>query len=183
MTVAHQAIDARPTLTVTVDTPSHLHRGHTLDLRHLWHLAVTLLTGNSRLDVTLVIKLQVVRHYMHLHPRNRLTVLVVFLELLDVLLALLGLARYERPVTSHTGLNLWDSGVRSLGYGPVAVLTLHLVLLNVDDVAEVNRLLRFVTASSLRRTEVMEVVPDVKVPKCRLAVVENARANANLRII
>jgi hypothetical protein len=65
----------------------------------------------------------------------------------------------------------------------VTVLALHLVLLNVNDVAEVDRLIWLVAPSSLRRTEVMEMVPDIEIPESGLAVIKNARTNTDLGII
>ena len=57
MTVAGETIDARATLTMTVYAPSHLHRGYSLNLRHLRDLSVTLLARYARFHVTLVVKL------------------------------------------------------------------------------------------------------------------------------
>jgi hypothetical protein len=151
-------------------------------LLHLRNLSVTLLARHTSLYVTLVIKLHIVRDYMHLHPRNRLSTGVIIFKLLKILFALLTLARYESPMATHTGLFLWNRCIRGLRNRPVAILALHLVLLNMNNVTEVNRLLRFVAASPLRRPEVVKVIENIQVPESGLAIVVDASSNANCRV-
>ncbi len=181
MPVAHETVDASTTLTVAAYAPSHLHRRNTLDLIHLWNLAVTLLARDSGLDVTFVIELEVVRHYVDLHPRNRLTLVVVVLYLLNFRLGGIVLAIHEL-VAPDTGLDLWDRRIRGLGNRPVTVLTLHPILLNVNDVTELDRLFRLVTSRTLRRSEVVEVIRDVEIPQCGLAVIVYTGSNSQCRI-
>lgn len=176
MTVTGETIDAGSALSVATDTPPHLHRRNALDLLHLWYLAMALLTRNSRLHVTLVIKLRVIRENVNLHPRDWLSALVVVLELLDVLLALLALAGNKCSMTSHAGLNFRNRRVRCFSDRPVAVLALHLILLHVNYVAKINWLLRLVASRTLWRTKVMKVVSDVEIPKGRLPIVKHPRA-------
>jgi hypothetical protein len=161
VSVTHEAVDARTALSVTADTPAHLHRGNPLDLLHLRNLSVTLLTRDSSLDVSFVIELGVVGEHVNLYPRDRLAALVVILELLDVFLTLLRLTCYQSSMATHAGFCLGYRGVSSLANGPVTILTLHLVLLDVDYVAEINWLLWLVSTRSLRWAKVMKMVSDV----------------------
>ena len=144
---------------------------------------MTLLTRDPSLHVALVIELKVVRHYVNLDPRNWLAVLVVLFELLDILLPLLTLSGNKSTVATHAGFDLRYRRVRSLSYGPVTILTLHLVLLNVDYMAKVDRLLWLVSSLPLLWTEVVEVVPNVKVPQSSLPVIVHTGANSDLWIL
>ena len=145
---------------------------------------MTLLARNTSFHVALVIKLKIVRHYVNLNPRDWLAALVVLFDLLDVFLALFALSLNEHTMTSHTGLNLWNSRVRRLSYRPVAVLTFHLVLLNVNNMAKVDRLLWLIASCALWWTKIMKMVPYIEIPESSLAVVVHTSTNVtSLRVV
>jgi hypothetical protein len=53
----------------------------------------------------------------------------------------------------------------------------------MDHVAEVDWLLRFVTSLTLNGAEVVEVVPDVKVPQGRLSVIEHTGPDTDFGVL
>ncbi len=119
---------------------------------------------------------------MNLDPRNGLALSMVVKDLLNLILTLLSAPGNQSTVTPYTGLNFWDGCVTRLGNRPVTVLTLHLILLHVGYMAELNRLLGLVSTQSLLRAEPAEMVGHVKVPQRGLAVVPDALADAGSRI-
>lgn len=140
---------------------------------------MALLARNSRFDVALVIKLEIVRHNVNLHPWDRLAALIVIFQLFNIFLALLALAGYESAVAAHTGFLFWNRRIRRFTHRPVAILALHLVLLDVYNVAEVNRLIGLVAACARRWTEVVKVISDIEVPQGRLPIIVYPGANTD----
>ena len=178
-----QAINACASLSVATYAPPHLHRGNSFNPRHFRNLSVALLTSNTGLTVPFVVKLKVVGHDMNLHPRYRLSPFIVVFELLNVFLAFFAFARHQSRVTPHASFLFRNRCIRRFVHRPVAILALHLVLLNMDNVTKINRLLGLVAPRSLLRTKIMEVIRDVQVPQGSLTVIVNSRPNTYRRII
>jgi len=168
--VTRGAIYSRSSLTMTVYTPAHLHRRNSLNNWHFAHLSMTLVTSDPAFNMALVIESIVVGHYVYLFPRNCLSSLPVPFQLFN--LSIRGrICTIHHFVTTHTQLYVRNRSVRRLCYVPVTILTLHLVALNVDDMAEVYWLLGTMASSSLLWTEVAKMIYQVKVPQSGLTLI------------
>lgn len=180
--MAAQTIDRCTSLSMTVDTPTHLHRRNPLHHIHLGDLTVTFLTRDPGFNMALMGELHVIRHHVDLHPIDRLVRRVRLMNLLYLRLRGIILSGDHIPMAPHTGLNLWNCSKRGFCNRPMAILTIHFVLLNVDNVTEINRLFRLISARALRRSEIVEMIGYIEVPQCSLTIVEHARPYADRRI-
>ena len=70
--------------TVAAHTETHFHGRYFLHDRHLWNLAVAVLTTHSRLHVALMIEVSVFREVMNVHPGDWLLVFIILGELFDL---------------------------------------------------------------------------------------------------
>ena len=191
--MADVTVDARPLRTVAGDTPSHFHRSHPLNLGHLRYLTVTTRTGNTGLNVSLMIKPHMVWHDVNLHPWDWLLEIILeapsiwieFCRCLNILgklgdLRLLRIiATFDMLMTAPTSFNFGNSCVGRLGYGPVTKLALHLITLNVSYVAELNWLFRLIAPGSLNRPKDMKMIEKIKIPQSRLTIIPHSRTGTN----
>src|SRR5687768_13459111 len=109
--VAGRAVVARPVLDVTVDAPAHVERGVLVDLIHVLHRSVAALAGDAGVDVAHVRELDVVRHLVDALPGDRLPLVPVGGELLD--LGELGAGDRMAAHAGADGREAWVRGLRS----------------------------------------------------------------------
>src|SRR5437868_3822270 len=87
---------------VAVDAPSHVERRRLVDLLHILDLAMTRLAGDTGVDVSHVREVNVLRKLVDADPGNRLFLVPVRSQLLDLRLVVI-----RRPlhhgVASHAG--------------------------------------------------------------------------------
>ena len=126
-------------LRMTIDTPWHPHRCNTGNTIHRLHGTVTFLTRDTRLDVPLMRKVNIVGNIVNFNPRYRFTIFPVGGQLHD--LRAFPDAGY-RFVTSHAFANAGYAGNRRLVGIDVAVLARNLVVRGMYRVTEFDGLNR-----------------------------------------
>ena len=126
-------------LRMAIDTPRHSHRGNTGNSIHCLDGTVAFLTGDARLHVALVRKVNIVRKIVHFNPRYGFTIFPVSNQLQD--LRAFADTGYK-VMTSHA---FADTGYarnrRPVGID-VAMLTRNFVVRSMHCVAEFDGLNR-----------------------------------------
>src|SRR6266550_530537 len=87
---------------VAVDAPSHVERRRLVDLLHILDLAMTRLAGDTGVDVSHVREVNVLRKLVDADPGNRLFLVPVRSQLLDLRLVVIRRSLHD-GVASHAG--------------------------------------------------------------------------------
>lgn len=137
--MARHTIRGRVSLTMALDTPSHLQRGDLTNSFHRFHRTVTSLTRDFSRDVPLVVKSSEIREPVNSNPLDGLLGLPIRVELLN-----LGTVGWDDAMTADAPLNRRHTCHRRTPGAIVTKETVDLVVSGVNPVAESDRLFRSV---------------------------------------
>src|ERR1700680_3059876 len=128
---------------VTVDAPTHVERRRLVDLFHVLDLAVACLTSHARVHVAHVREVNVLRKLVDADPRHGLFLVPETRELLNFRLVPFRGSGHD-GVAAHASTDCGEPRVERLICGEVAVEAVHLQRIDVNRVAERDRLHRAV---------------------------------------
>lgn len=137
--MARHTIRGRVSLTMALDTPSHLQRGDLTNSFHRFHRTVTSLTRDFSRDVPLVVKSSEIREPVNSNPLDGLLGLPIRVELLN-----LGTVGWDDAMTADAPLNRRHTCHRRTPGAIVAKETVDLVVSSMNPVVESDRLFRSV---------------------------------------
>src|SRR5918999_1681697 len=152
LVVTYRAIPRHVPLLMAGDAETHaIHVVHLEHLGHPLHVPVAggACVGTERLDVSLVWEVGVPGEIVNADPFDRLLLAPGLAQLPDFRL-MRAVSPADDQVTSHTGLNRRDAGLRRDRDRVMAVLALDLVLTRVDVVAKEDWLPRTRKAAGVR---------------------------------
>ncbi len=137
-------------MTVAIETPAHAHWLFMRDDFHLVHLAMTLHTGDTTSDVSLVAEVDVVRYFVNTLPRDWLASGVAFADRSEQITV-----RLDHAVTLHTRVrsrDVCDVGLVDL---IVTVTAIEPELVHVETVVVRDRLSWLVANSDVIRRHII----------------------------
>ena len=141
--MADQAVAARLTFLVAIETPAHAEGLYLYRRFHCLNVAVTVRAVDTGSDVRLVRKTDMIREVVHAHPWDRLFVFPVRKDFHDFR----SLAQHYL-MAAGTALNRRDTCDRSSSCVGMTKLAIDADFTNVMCVAERNRLLDWVGVAS-----------------------------------
>src|SRR6267143_733221 len=120
---------------VTVDAPAHVERRRLINLLHVLDLAVARLARHARVHVPHVREVNVLGELVDADPRHRLFLIPVGSELLNF-----WFPRRHNGVAAHTGADRGQTRIERFICGEMAVKAVNLQRVDVNRVAERDRL-------------------------------------------